>query len=155
MPGSSVKAPGTESRSDFEASTERPTLKSCCLLIRRGPRSPCLLAGGGAGERRWLSSRVLYLLDTNVISELRHPRPHGAVVAWLEGIADDDLHHPERIGRVVMTNGGPLRADTGDLDLLPADRDEARRLMAALRDRPALPVSRPTPAGLRHPWASS
>jgi toxin FitB len=24
-----------------------------------------------------------YLLDTNVISELRRPRPHGAVVAWL------------------------------------------------------------------------
>lgn len=34
----------------------------------------------------------MYLLDTNVISELRRPRPHGAVVAWLEGVADDDLH---------------------------------------------------------------
>ena len=34
----------------------------------------------------------MYLLDTNVISELRRPRPHGAVVAWLQGIADDDLH---------------------------------------------------------------
>lgn len=34
----------------------------------------------------------MYLLDTNVISELRRPRPHGAVVAWLEGVADYDLH---------------------------------------------------------------
>lgn len=34
----------------------------------------------------------MYLLDTNVISELRRSRPHGAVVAWLQGIADDDLH---------------------------------------------------------------
>lgn len=34
----------------------------------------------------------MYLLDTNVISELRRPRPHGAVVAWLEGTADEDLH---------------------------------------------------------------
>jgi predicted nucleic acid-binding protein len=34
----------------------------------------------------------MYLLDTNVISELRRPRPHGAVVAWLEGVADNDLH---------------------------------------------------------------
>jgi len=34
----------------------------------------------------------VYLLDTNVISELRRPRPHGAVVAWLESIADHDLH---------------------------------------------------------------
>jgi len=25
---------------------------------------------------------LIYLLDTNVISELRKPRPHGAVVAW-------------------------------------------------------------------------
>ena len=34
----------------------------------------------------------MYLLDTNVISELRRPRPHGAVVAWLEGVADHDLY---------------------------------------------------------------
>ena len=34
----------------------------------------------------------MYLLDTNVVSELRRPRPHGAVVAWLEGVADNDLH---------------------------------------------------------------
>jgi hypothetical protein len=34
----------------------------------------------------------VYLLDTNVISELRKPRPHGAVVAWLTGVAEDDLH---------------------------------------------------------------
>lgn len=26
----------------------------------------------------------MYLLDTNVISELRRPKPHGAVVAWME-----------------------------------------------------------------------
>jgi toxin FitB len=34
----------------------------------------------------------LYLLDTNVVSESRKPRPHGAVLAWLEGTADEDLH---------------------------------------------------------------
>lgn len=34
----------------------------------------------------------MYLLDTNVISELRRLRPHGAVVAWLEGTADEDLY---------------------------------------------------------------
>ena len=34
----------------------------------------------------------MYLLDTNVISELRRPRPHGAVVAWIQEIADEDLH---------------------------------------------------------------
>lgn len=34
----------------------------------------------------------MYLLDTNVISELRKPRPHGAVVAWVERVANEDLH---------------------------------------------------------------
>ena len=33
----------------------------------------------------------MYLLDTNVVSELRRAKPHGAVVAWLEGVADADL----------------------------------------------------------------
>ena len=34
----------------------------------------------------------MYLLDTNVISELRRPKPHGGVVAWLEGVSDEHLH---------------------------------------------------------------
>ena len=34
----------------------------------------------------------MYLLDTNVVSELRKPRPRRAVVAWLDGMADEDLH---------------------------------------------------------------
>jgi hypothetical protein len=34
----------------------------------------------------------MFLLDTNVVSELRRPRPHGAVVAWLRAAEDRDLH---------------------------------------------------------------
>ena len=34
----------------------------------------------------------MYLLDTNVVSELRRPRPHGAVVAWLRQVPDSDIH---------------------------------------------------------------
>ena len=34
----------------------------------------------------------MFLLDTNVISELRKPKPHGAVIAWLKSVADIDLH---------------------------------------------------------------
>ena len=34
----------------------------------------------------------MYLLDTNVISELRRVRPHSAVVAWLERVEDKDLY---------------------------------------------------------------
>lgn len=33
----------------------------------------------------------MYLLDTNVVSELRKPRPHGAVLAWLESVDDAQL----------------------------------------------------------------
>ena len=33
----------------------------------------------------------MYLLDTNVISEMRKPRPHGAVVAWMSSQAPEDL----------------------------------------------------------------
>jgi toxin FitB len=28
----------------------------------------------------------MYLLDTNVVSELRKPRPHGGVVAWVQAV---------------------------------------------------------------------
>jgi predicted nucleic acid-binding protein len=34
----------------------------------------------------------MYLLDTNVVSELRRRRPHGAVVASLQDVANVDLH---------------------------------------------------------------
>jgi predicted nucleic acid-binding protein len=34
----------------------------------------------------------MFLLDTNVISELRKIRPHGSVVAWLGGVADNDIY---------------------------------------------------------------
>ena len=34
----------------------------------------------------------MYLLDTNVVSELRKPRPHEAVVAWLQSTAEADLY---------------------------------------------------------------
>jgi toxin FitB len=29
---------------------------------------------------------IRYLIDTNVVSELRKPKPHGAVVAWLHSL---------------------------------------------------------------------
>ena len=34
----------------------------------------------------------MYLLDTNVVSELRKLKPHGAVLAWLEAQDDTQLH---------------------------------------------------------------
>lgn len=34
----------------------------------------------------------MYLLDTNVVSELRRQRPNTDVVAWLRRVPDGDLH---------------------------------------------------------------
>ena len=34
----------------------------------------------------------MFLLDTNVVSELRKPKPHGAVLAWIAQADDADLH---------------------------------------------------------------
>jgi predicted nucleic acid-binding protein len=33
----------------------------------------------------------MYLIDTNVISELRKAKPHGGVVAWMQSVRDTDL----------------------------------------------------------------
>ena len=34
----------------------------------------------------------MYLLDTNIVSELRRKKPHGAVVEWLHSVDDKDLY---------------------------------------------------------------
>lgn len=34
----------------------------------------------------------MYWLDTNIVSELRKPKPDGAVVQWLQEAAETDLH---------------------------------------------------------------
>ena len=37
---------------------------------------------------------MTYLLDTNVVSELRKPRPHGAVAAWRRSVPTHQLAIP-------------------------------------------------------------
>ena len=63
----------------------------------------------------------MYLLDTNVVSELRKTRPHGAVVAWLNGVNDTDIH----LSAVTL---GEIQAGieiTREQDALKADAIEA------------------------------
>lgn len=36
--------------------------------------------------------KTAYLLDTNVVSELRKPKPHGGVLAWLQSLDDSQLY---------------------------------------------------------------
>jgi toxin FitB len=34
----------------------------------------------------------VFLIDTNVVSELRRPRPHKGVLAWFGGTREEDMH---------------------------------------------------------------
>ena len=34
----------------------------------------------------------MFLLDTNVVSELRKTKPHGGVLAWISAVPDTDLY---------------------------------------------------------------
>ena len=34
----------------------------------------------------------MFLLDTNVVSEFRKPKPHGGVIAWASAVDDGNLH---------------------------------------------------------------
>lgn len=56
---------------------------------------------------------------------------------WLAMIAA--LERPNVVGRLVLINGGGIENDPGDLTLTPANRQEARKLVEALRD-PASPA---------------
>ncbi|HEV7544541.1 MAG: toxin FitB [Rhodospirillaceae bacterium] len=44
------------------------------------------MAGIGGGQSRASIELSVYLLDTNVVSELRRARPHGAVLAWMGAV---------------------------------------------------------------------
>ena len=48
------------------------------------------MARSAAGRRPRLTD--VYLLDTNVVSELRRVKPHGAVLAWLRALPETDIH---------------------------------------------------------------
>ena len=46
----------------------------------------CRNAGGIAGDRTRPWSKAVFLLDTNVVSELRRPRPQQAVIDWISDV---------------------------------------------------------------------
>ena len=71
----------------------------------------------------------MYLLDTNVVSELRRPRPDAAVVEWVAGTPDRQFLSVVVIGE--LTRGVELLRRT-DLDR-----------------------GRPWPSGSRHSYTTS
>lgn len=79
---------------------------------------------------------MAFLLDTNVVSELRKPRPHGAVLAWLQSTNDADLHLASvtlgeiQAGIEITRDQDPVKAEgierwldqlSGSFNLLPMD----------------------------------
>ena len=84
----------------------------------------------------------MFLLDTNIISELRRARPHGAVVSWLRDTADADLHISAvtigelQAGVEITREQDPAKADdieawidqvAATYNILPADAAIFRR----------------------------
>jgi toxin FitB len=57
----------------------------------RRPESAVSRAASATFDSVALSTAV-YLLDTNIVSELRKPRPNPKVVVWLQNVEDSDLH---------------------------------------------------------------
>lgn len=80
----------------------------------------------------------MYLLDTNVISELRRARPHGAVLAWLAAV------RPAKLCLSVMTLG---EIQTGIERTRLHDSEKAQAIEAwadeAIRAFEILPVDAP------------
>ena len=79
---------------------------------------------------------MAFLLDTNVVSELRKPRPHGAVLAWLQSTNDADIHMASvtlgeiQAGIEITRDQDPVKAEeierwldqlSGSFNLLPMD----------------------------------
>jgi predicted nucleic acid-binding protein len=70
----------------------------------------------------------MFLLDTNVISELRRPKPHGAVQAWFEPLRAEDLFLPSIvIGEISQGIEKNRRADPARANQLSAWLDKITR----------------------------
>jgi predicted nucleic acid-binding protein len=86
----------------------------------------------------------MYILDTNVISELRRSKPHGAVLSWFNGLAEDSFH-------IAAITAGEIQA--GIEVTRRQDIDKAREIEAWL-DRMLQSVSvLPATAPIFRKWA--
>lgn len=87
-----------------------------------------------------------YLVDTNVVSELRRPRPDPGVVRWLEGARGDDLFLSVltigeiRLGIVRLERRDPVRAEALAAWLAGLEAGYADRIL-------------PVTAAVAHRWA--
>lgn len=89
----------------------------------------------------WIVAGVeAYLLSLDASSEEGAVLVGSSLGAWLATLQAH--RHPDRVARAVLVNGGALlNVPPEGLTLTPADREEARRVMAAIRDPSSPPLS--------------
>jgi pimeloyl-ACP methyl ester carboxylesterase len=92
--------------------------------------------GGSAPETGEISVETLLQGLGAVLDEVAPKEPvtivGNSLGAWLACLWARD--HPDRVERLVLVNGGPLKHATEGITLLPKDRAEARKAVEALRD---------------------
>jgi toxin FitB len=64
---------------------------------------------------------LIYLLDTNVISEMRKPKPHGAVSAWLESLSPEEIRIPA-VAIAELQNGAEITRRQNPVKALELER---------------------------------
>ena len=86
---------------------------------------------------------IRYLLDTNIISEIHKPKPHGAVVAWFGSLREEQIYLSavtlgelqegiERTRRQDAAKAGAIEAWVDEVEnsatVLPMDRRSFREM---------------------------
>jgi len=74
---------------------------------------------------------AVYLLDTNVISELRKTRPHGAVKAWLSAVDARDLYR-SAVSLGEIQTGIEITRDVLTQEIENRDRRDSTRQVSPL-----------------------
>ncbi len=100
-----LHATGSAQPGGSRLSRKRTRFTSSGRWRRRVERRSCV-ASNGISDATFFKWRTKYrlevsktkrlgslaLIDTNVVSELRRPRPHQAVLDWIQGLSANDLH---------------------------------------------------------------
>jgi toxin FitB len=70
-------------------------------------------------------AQIMYLLDTNIISELRRPRPHAGLTAWLSGLASDQVFiSAVTLGELQAGVENARQQDTGRAEIIESWIDD-------------------------------
>jgi len=100
----------------------------------------------GHGASSPLAGPLTIGMMLSAVESVLNPRPPGSgtiivghsLGAWVAMLVAHS--HQELTARLILIDGGALRGEREDLSLMPGSRNEARRLVAALRDPGSPPI---------------